>query len=167
MRSTMGKIKDLQPISQIKLRKFAETWWGEVGPNFSEEDLDGGVGILVSVHLTSCFLHYAIECDDADLLEDLYKNGADLNQVDEVLGGLRPLQYASNLGRASIVSSLLSWGANADGVKVNYSMNPCKQPLTFMWSVKEWACGRTVDYSGVANLLDNPNSQSNRKQKCE
>lgn len=163
----MKQIKDLKLKSQLKLRQFAKEWWGEVGPDFSDQDLDGEIGTPVSAFLTSRFIHYAIECDDADLLEDLYKNGANINQVDRALGGLTPLQYASNLGRASIVKSLLSWGAVADGVRVNYPMSSCNQLLTFMWGVKEWVRGRTVDYSEVAHLIDNHDPQSNRQYKYQ
>lgn len=157
---TMKQVKDLKLTSQVKLRKFAQSWQiPPIGAEFSEQDLNSQIGTITSALNAGYFINYAIETDDVDLVDDLCKNGADLHKIDQCYGSRVPLQLASDLGRSTIVSILLKYGAIAEGIKVNYSMNPCKQPLTFMWGIMERALGRTVDYDNVVRSLNH------RKQK--
>ncbi len=167
----MKKVKDLKPTSQTKLRNFSQNWWiPPIGPEFSEQNLNSQMGIITSALLPSYFLHYAIEADDIDLVEDLCANGANganganVNQIDECYSGTVPLQLASDLGRSTIVKTLLAHGAKTEGIEVKYTMDPCTQPLTFMWGIKELALGRTVDYGNIVHLLNN---HENHKQKCK
>lgn len=161
----MKKIKDLKPTSQKKLDAFACTWWGKTDSSFSEQDLNEEIGMTTSSYLPGYFLHHAIEIDDLELVEDLCKNGADVNKIDMCCGHKTPLQFASELGRSNIAKILLEHGAVTEKINLNYTIDPFQQPLTFMWSVWEWSQGRTVDYDGVSTLLNNPDVQSNIKNQ--
>lgn len=155
----MKKIKDLKPDSQIKLDIFARTWWGKIDSSFAEQNLNEEIGMTTSSYLPGYFLHHAIEIDDLELVEDLCKHGADVNKIDMCCGHKTPLQLASDLGRSNIAKILLNYGATAEGVNVNYTINPFQQPITFIWSMWEWSQSRTVDYSGISSLLNNPDAQ--------
>lgn len=154
----MRQVKDLKSTSQEKIYKFIKSRLSDYG--FEQEyheipdfDLDTKIAEPLSKPTPGNFVSYAIECDDADLLEDLCKNGASVNASDDFLGGLKPLQYAADLGRADLVKILLKHGASADKVKVRYSIDPCNYPRTFIWSFFEKAQGRTVNYGEVAASL--------------
>lgn len=150
----MKKIKDLKFSSQQKLYDFACSWWGTTERvSFDEQDINEEIGMTTSSYRPSYFLHHAIEIDDSALVEDLCKNNANVNQTDYGYGGKTPLQLASDLGRSTIVAILLDYGAITENVKVNYTINPYQQPMTFMWSMLEWTQNRTVDYAGVSALL--------------
>lgn len=165
----MTKIRNLKPSSQVKLHGFVSLWWRKIDDNkYLDLDLNTDIGMSTSVFLPGCFIHYAIECDDAELFEDLCENGADLNKKDEAYGDIVPLQLAYDLGRANIVKKLVERGASLEGIKaVEPPMHPCQRLLTFMWRVKERFQGRQVDYDLAAVVLANDEQKAYRMKKYQ
>ncbi len=148
----MPQIKDLSAPSQAKLLKFAQQW---IGPTLNSDtfhtwNLDMCVGAFSTTWLPGYFLHFAITEDEVELVDELCELKVNINQRDNCFGGRTPLQVACDYGRHNIVETLIKFGANQEGISLDYDM---RQPLTFLWCMKELFMARNANYEKVADAF--------------
>jgi len=164
----MSTVKNLKYHSQREAFSLLYWWRGGgrsmhpefVKSEFLKVELDENVGKgelferSLLFRSASHFITYAIYMNNMSFLKDLYNNGANINIIDESLGGMTPLQYACTLGRADMVKKLLVWGADVKNVKVEYAMDPCKQPYTYIWGLfQQKVYGHKIDYQKTRELI--------------
>lgn len=99
-------------------------------------------------------IFYAVLLDDKDLLEDLCQHGADLTvRGYAIQRNITPLELGVAYGRAEIIDKLIQYGAEVPKDLKVPSSNPCTNPATFFWSLKEKCHGREVNYQAVDALV--------------
>jgi hypothetical protein len=156
-------VKDLNRNSKKEAFSLLYWWKGgglssnpvSVRAEYLEVELDESMGKSLLFQSASHFITYAIYLNDMNFLEDLHKKGANINIVDESLGGMTPLQYACTLGRADMVKKLLAWDADIKNVKVEYAMDRCKQPYTYIWGLfQQKVYGHNIDYQETRELIE-------------
>lgn len=149
----MAKFKDLKIKSFDTLQPHITYWCDDLNLDLSidhkfEINTSGANRDIAEYAIT-----YAVLLDDKALTEDLCRNGVKLDITDHWNSNKSPLEIAIEYGRAEIISILMQYGAQVPkDIKVP-SSNPCLNPLTFFWTLKERTLNREADFEATSRLV--------------
>jgi len=150
-----NRFSDLSPQSWATLLPYMTFWAaGEIIDKnaFINDKLP--IETTGFMEIAEYAIFYAVLLDDKSLLEDLCQHGADLT----VRGysfhrNKTPLEIGVEYGRAEVVDKLIKYGAEVPKDLKVPSSNPCTNPATFFWSLKEKCYRREVNYQAVDALV--------------
>ena len=151
-----NRFSDLSPQSWATLLPYITFW--SAGAVI---DINTSINAKLPIETTGFMaiaeyaIIYAVLLDDKALLKDLCQHGADLT-VRGYYATQRnktPLEVGVEYGRAGIVKKLIKYGAEVPQDLKVPSSNPCTNPVTFFWSLKERCYGREVNYQAIDALL--------------
>ncbi len=150
-----GKFSDLKPSSLAALMPFISYWSLGAGIDINSSintELD--IATTGFMYCANYAIFYAVLLDDKDLLEDLYRQNADLEVRNRYGHGEKtPLEVAIDYGRAGIVDSLIKHGAKLPNDCKVPSSNLCTNPFRFFWTLNEKLNHREADYKSIDRLL--------------
>jgi len=148
------KFKDLKPKSIETLRAHITFWsLADFDLNLSIDHKHEIETTGVNRYLAEYAITYAVLLDDKELTKDLCQNGARLDIMDSWTSNKTPLELAIEYGRAEVATILIQYGAKLKKEVKVPSSNPCSNPLTFFWTLKESANNRQADYAAINRLL--------------
>lgn len=103
-------------------------------------------------------LHYAANIGDIELMNELCKKGADVNQKDKNKG-YTPLEYAAENGLELAVQTLLKYQPNHDSISrasklTHHYQKSCLWSSCFWKSYKKISGEGVVNYNKTTDLLD-------------
>jgi ankyrin repeat protein len=113
-------------------------------------------------------LHYAAKIGDIELINELCKKGANVNQTDKNKG-YSPLEYAAENGLELAVQTLLKYQPNLDSISrasklAHHYQKSCLWSSCFWKSYKKISGEGVVNYNKTTNLLDSAISNLDPKE---